>query len=118
MPGTDWVRRGLGDEEVVAVAAALRDHGAQMIDVVAGQAVFHDSPEYRRSYLTPFSDLIRSRAGIPTLVGGYLTTSDEVNTLVAAGRADACLVEMAAFTEVPDAPAPDRGARERTPVHA
>jgi anthraniloyl-CoA monooxygenase len=31
---------------------------------------------------------------VPTLVGGYLTTRDEVNTVVAAGRADLCLLEL------------------------
>jgi anthraniloyl-CoA monooxygenase len=31
---------------------------------------------------------------VPTLVGGYLTTPDEVNTIVGAGRADLCLLEL------------------------
>ena len=33
---------------------------------------------------------MRSEAGVPTLVGGYLTTVDEVNTVIGAGRADLC----------------------------
>jgi anthraniloyl-CoA monooxygenase len=31
---------------------------------------------------------------VPTLVEGRLTTLDEVNTVLAAGRADLCLVEL------------------------
>jgi len=27
------------------------------------------------------------------MVGGYLTTSDEVNTILAAGRADLCIMD-------------------------
>jgi len=115
LAGTDWVKRGLTEEDVVAIAAALHDHGCHLIDVVAGQAVFEESPEYRRSYLTPFSDLIRTRAGVPTLVGGYVTTADEVNTTVAAGRADLCLVETALFAP---APTGDRASRPRAPAHA
>ncbi|HEU5228781.1 MAG TPA: hypothetical protein VFU49_13275, partial [Ktedonobacteraceae bacterium] len=30
--------------------------------------------------------------GIPTMVGGYLTTSNEINTVIAAGRADLCIL--------------------------
>ncbi len=36
---------------------------------------------------------MHNEAKIPTLVGGYLLTSNEANTLLAAGRADLCLLE-------------------------
>ncbi len=29
------------------------------------------------------------------MVGGYLTTANEINTIVAAGRADLCIMEPA-----------------------
>jgi len=41
----------------------------------------------------PASDRIRNEAGICTLVGGHLTTMDEVNTILAAGRADLCILD-------------------------
>ena len=44
--------------------------------------------------LDALSDRVRSEARVPTLVGGYLTTPDEVNTIVGAGRADLCLIEL------------------------
>ena len=31
---------------------------------------------------------------MPTLVGGYLTTPDEANTILGAGRADLCLLDV------------------------
>src|SRR5437588_9413646 len=49
---------------------------------------------YGRGFLTPFSDRIRNEAGIPTMVGGYITTSNEVNTILAAGRADLCIMGL------------------------
>jgi anthraniloyl-CoA monooxygenase len=33
---------------------------------------------------------------VVTLVGGNLTTTDEVNTIVASGRADLCLMRFSA----------------------
>ena len=39
-------------------------------------------------YQTPFSDQIRNEAGIATMCVGAITTADQVNTIVAAGRAD------------------------------
>ena len=31
---------------------------------------------------------------MPTLVGGHLTTPDEANTILGAGRADLCLLDV------------------------
>lgn len=90
---TDWARRGLSVTDGIEAARLLAAHGAELIHVEAGQTVAESAPEYRRGYLTTLSDRVRSEAGVPTLVGGYLTTPDEVNTIVAAGRADLCLLE-------------------------
>ena len=70
------------------------EHGAELIHIRAGHTVAESQPEYRRGFLTTLSDRVRNEAGVPTLVGGYLTTLDEVNTIVAAGRADLCLLDL------------------------
>jgi anthraniloyl-CoA monooxygenase len=67
--------------------------------VVAGQTVPDGRPEYGRSFLTTLSDQVRSQAGVPTVVGGYITTGDEVNTAIGAGRADLCMLETAVLEE-------------------
>ena len=59
-----------------------------------GQTVWESRPDYRRLFGVAASDRIRNEAGIPTLAGGNITTSDEVNTIVAAGRADLCLLDL------------------------
>src|SRR5690242_21078729 len=55
-----------------------------LIQPLPGQTVVHDAPVYGRFYAASFSDRIRNEADIPTLVGGNLTTNDEVNTILAA----------------------------------
>jgi anthraniloyl-CoA monooxygenase len=88
----DWATHGLEPDEGLAVAAALKGHGCDLIEPVAGQTVGRDRPQYARFFLVPFSDRIRNEVGIATLVGGNLTTIDEMNTILAAGRADLCLL--------------------------
>jgi anthraniloyl-CoA monooxygenase len=91
--GTDWARGGTEPEEAVASARMLKDRGCDLIRVVAGQTTARARPEYGRLFLGPFSDRIRNEAGIATMVGGNITTYDEVDTLLAAGRADLCQID-------------------------
>ena len=91
---TDWIRGGMQPEDAVAVAAGLKDAGCDLVQVLAGQTLPRGTPEYGRFYLVPFSDRVRNEAGIPTVAGGNLTTSDEINTILAAGRADLCVMDV------------------------
>jgi anthraniloyl-CoA monooxygenase len=91
---TDCVRGGFSIEDAVTVARVLKVHGCDMLEVLAGQTTIDGEPAYGRGFLTAFSDRLRNEAGVPTLVGGYLTTSDEINTVLAAGRADLCIMEI------------------------
>jgi anthraniloyl-CoA monooxygenase len=90
---TDWAPGGLEPEEAVAAARALADHGCDLLQVTAGQTTAATRPDYGRFHLVGWSDLVRNEAGVPTLVGGNLTTADEVDTVLAAGRADLCLLD-------------------------
>jgi anthraniloyl-CoA monooxygenase len=90
---TDWARGGTTIEQGIDHARAVAAHGVDLVHVRAGHTTATSRPEYRRGYLTRLSDRVRNEAGVPTLVGGYLTTPDEVNTAIAAGRADLCLFD-------------------------
>ena len=68
--------------------APLREAGCDLIDVSTGQTTPDADPIYGRMYQTPFSDQIRNDAGIATMCVGAITSADQVNTIVAAGRAD------------------------------
>jgi anthraniloyl-CoA monooxygenase len=91
--GTDWARGGTGPEEAIAAAGMLRDRGCDLIRVLAGQTTARARPDYGRLFLAPFSDRIRNEAGVSAMVGGNITTYDQVDTLLAAGRADLCQVD-------------------------
>ncbi len=89
---TDGVRDGLDVEEGVEIAGKLKEQGCDLISILAGQTVPETELTYGRGFLTSLSDHIRNAAGIPTLVGGYLTTANQINTILAAGRGDLCLM--------------------------
>jgi anthraniloyl-CoA monooxygenase len=93
----DGVQGGLELAESVEIARGLLAHGCDLITVQAGYTVPDDPtssqmPPYGPGFLTPLSDRIRNEVGIATLVGGYLTTANQMNTILAAGRADLCLL--------------------------
>jgi anthraniloyl-CoA monooxygenase len=87
----DWVpERGLSVEDSIAIAKMLKAHGCDLVDVSAGQTSTEAKPQYGRMFQTPFSDAIRQEAGIATIAVGAITSADQVNTIVASGRADLC----------------------------
>jgi anthraniloyl-CoA monooxygenase len=91
---TDWHPRGNTVEDGIEIARTLAEHGCDLIHVEAGQTIHDDRPQYRRGYLTALSDRVRNGARVPTLIGGYLTTLDEANTIIGAGRADLVLLDL------------------------
>ncbi len=93
LTATDGVKGGFEIEDAIIVAQAFKEHGCDIIQVLAGQTTMDGEPAYGRGFLTSLSDRIHNEAGILTMVGGYLTTSNEVNTVLAAGRADLCLMD-------------------------
>jgi anthraniloyl-CoA monooxygenase len=93
---SDWSRRGLPLEEAIETVRALGAGGCDVVHVSAGQTVAEDRAEYRRGFLTRIGARIRAEAGVPTLVAGYVTTEDEINTIVGAGRADLVALEAVA----------------------
>jgi len=96
---SDGVRNGLSMEDAVHAVKLLQDQGCDMIEVLAGQTTIESELTYNRGFLTALSDQIRNKAGMPTMVGGYLTTSNEINTVIAAGRADLCILSSPLLKE-------------------
>ncbi|MCW8378221.1 bifunctional salicylyl-CoA 5-hydroxylase/oxidoreductase [Streptomyces justiciae] len=87
---TDWAEGGTTAEDAVEIARAFAAHGADAIDVSTGQVVAEERPEFGRSYQTPFADRIRHETGIPVIAVGAISSWDDVNSLILAGRTDLC----------------------------
>jgi len=88
LSATDWMPEGLTEEDMLAAAQMLADHGVDLIDVSAGQTVPDQKPVYGRMFQTPFADAVRQTTDRATMAVGNITTADQVNTIVASGRAD------------------------------
>ena len=85
---TDWREGGVSGDHAVEIASTFAEHGCDLIDVSTGQTVADASPIFGRMFQTPFSDQIRNEARLATMCVGNITTADQVNTILAAGRAD------------------------------
>jgi anthraniloyl-CoA monooxygenase len=86
----DWAEGGLSEEDLLAIAGALKQTGADVLDVSTGQTVADQRPVYGRMWQTPFADKVRNEIGIPTIAVGNIFEADHVNSIIAAGRADLC----------------------------
>lgn len=86
---TDWVGDdGITSDDAVEIAKMLKDHGCDIVDVSAGQTTPDAQPVYGRMFQTMFSDQVRNEADMPTMAVGNITSPDQINTILAAGRAD------------------------------
>jgi anthraniloyl-CoA monooxygenase len=88
---------GLTPADGVALARRLSEAGADLIDVAAGHTVPEAGADYRRLFNAGLADRIRNEAGVAVIVGGHITRLDEVNTILAAGRADLCRLDPARY---------------------
>ncbi len=88
LSATDWIKGGITDAESVAIAQAFANAGADLIDVSTGQTAPESAPVYGRMFQTSFSDQIRNEGNLATMAVGAITSADQANTILAAGRAD------------------------------
>jgi len=84
----DWAPGGLSGEDLLALTKMLKDAGCDLIDCSTGQTVPQQRPVYGRMYQAPFADWVRNETGIATMTVGAITSADQANTLLAAGKAD------------------------------
>jgi anthraniloyl-CoA monooxygenase len=85
---TDWADGGISGDDAVVIARAFGEAGVDLVDVSTGQTVRESQPIYGRMFQTPFSEQVRNEAEVATMCVGNITTADQVNTILAAGRAD------------------------------
>ena len=88
LSATDWADGGISEPDVATIARAFAAAGCDLIDVSTGQTVADAAPIYGRMFQVPFSDMIRNETGLSTMCVGSITSADQINTILAAGRAD------------------------------
>jgi anthraniloyl-CoA monooxygenase len=91
----DWAPGGLSLEDLISAARLLKEQGVDILDVSAGQTVCDAEPRHGRLFQTPFSELVRIETGIPTMTVGAISSWQDVNSIIAAGRADLCVLARA-----------------------
>ncbi len=87
---SDWIEGGLILDDLALYARGFKAAGVDIIHASSGQTVPWQKPIYGRMWQTPFAEFIRLAADIPTIAVGDITLPEQINTIIAAGRADLC----------------------------
>lgn len=90
LSSSDWAPGGMSLDDLAVIAGAFKDAGADIIHASSGETVKHQKPIFGRMWQTPFAEYIKQAVGIPTIAVGDITLPEQVNTIVAAARADLC----------------------------
>jgi anthraniloyl-CoA monooxygenase len=89
---SDWAKGGVTLEEAIEITKQLKAKGCDLVEPLAGQTTLQAQPVYGPYFLAPYSDQIRNQTGIMTMISGGITLADHVNSLLASGRADLCVM--------------------------
>lgn len=84
----DWAENGISEEDIIVIAKAFKEEGADIINVSTGNTVSDQKPQMGRMWQVPFSDMIRNTVHIPTITAGNITDIDQINTIILSGKAD------------------------------
>lgn len=85
---SDWAENGISESDVITIAEAFKNVGADIISVSSGNTVAAQKPQTGRMWQTPFSDMVRNSVHVPTITAGYIQDIDQINTIILNGRAD------------------------------
>lgn len=85
---SDWAEGGISEADVLAVAHAFKEAGADVINVSTAGTVVNQKYSIKPMWQTPFADLVRNAVAVPVITTGAIETLDQVNTLILNGRAD------------------------------
>jgi 2,4-dienoyl-CoA reductase-like NADH-dependent reductase (Old Yellow Enzyme family) len=95
LSATDWVEGGWTEDETVALAALLRDHGVDLVDCSSGGTSPDADIPIGPGYQVPFASRVRHEAGIASGAVGMITEPQQAEKVIASGDADAVLLARA-----------------------
>ncbi|MCI4645650.1 MAG: hypothetical protein MRY64_12795 [Hyphomonadaceae bacterium] len=90
LSASDWAEDGITPEDIQAIATAFKEAGVDIIHVSSGETVKWQKPVWGRMWQTPFAEFVRHAVDIPTIAVGDITLPEQINTIIADGRADLC----------------------------
>jgi 2,4-dienoyl-CoA reductase-like NADH-dependent reductase (Old Yellow Enzyme family) len=85
---TDWVEGGWDQEQTIALAAALKQHGADWVTASSGGVSPLQKITVGPGYQVPFAQAIREEVGINVIAVGLITEPQQAEEIVATGKAD------------------------------
>jgi anthraniloyl-CoA monooxygenase len=88
LSATDWIEGGIDGDDAVEISRAFAERGVDLVDVSTGQTTPRSRPIYGRMFQAPFAEQVRNIAQVATMCVGNITSVDQANTLLIAGRAD------------------------------
>ncbi|MEU5363984.1 NADH:flavin oxidoreductase/NADH oxidase [Streptomyces sp. NPDC005925] len=90
---TDWLEsNGWTEEETVALARVLTDHGVDLMDVSTGGNAAGVTIPGGPGYQVPFAARVRRETEMPVAAVGEITDPTQAEKILAAGEADAVLI--------------------------
>lgn len=85
---TDWAEGGWNEEESVQLSKILLEHGVDVIDCSSGGLVPNVTIPVQKKYQVPFSERIKTEAGVMTAAVGLITTPQEAEEILKKEQAD------------------------------
>ena len=93
LSATDWIEpEGWTADQTVRLAALLKDHGVDLVDVTSGGNVPKARIPEGPGYQVPFAARVRREADVPSAAVGLITEIEQAEKIIANGEADAVLL--------------------------
>lgn len=90
---TDWLDEGgWGADDTVRLAARLREHGVDLLDVSTGGNASGVRIPVGPGYQVPFAARVKAETGLPVAAVGLITDAEQAEKIVANDEADAVLL--------------------------
>ena len=86
----DWVEGGTKVDDAVQIGKMMKEIGLDILDVSSGNVTDDPRPRTEGLFQTPFSERVRKEASIPTMAVGNIGGPNQINKVIAEGKADLC----------------------------
>jgi 2,4-dienoyl-CoA reductase-like NADH-dependent reductase (Old Yellow Enzyme family) len=86
--GKDWIEGGIGIEDAIAFAKALKDAGVDYVCVTSGGIAAGAAPAIGPGYQVGLAEAVRRECNIATRAVGLIATPKQAEEVIAEGKAD------------------------------